>query len=178
MPAPAHRSRIQLDSSLRRWFHRNLGLWRSRRTLYFPDDEILQLDIQLRIEEISPSIEGETAYRFTWWSEHAEGLIERKPGYQRAGSITAHLCGHQLQGSCGYPFRSPTESQLRQVDEHELILKSIDEGWQILDHIRLVDQDRFRALSIYAWLDGSLHLVETHHDSRLPSDTLAAVPSD
>jgi hypothetical protein len=62
MPAPIHRSRIQLDSSLRRWFHRNLGLWRSRRTLYFPDDEILQLDIQLRIEEISPSIEGETAW--------------------------------------------------------------------------------------------------------------------
>ncbi|MCT0224177.1 hypothetical protein KQ310_03225 [Synechococcus sp. CS-1328] len=178
MPAPVHRSRIQLDSSLRRWFHRNLGQWRSRRTLYFPDNEILQFDLRLQVEEITATTEGEAGYRFTWWSEHDEGVSERKPGYQRAGSITAHLWGHQLEGSCGYSFCSPSESQIRQVDEHELIFESLNQGWQILDHIRLVDQGRFRARSIYAWFDGSLDLVETHHDCRLPSDTPAAVPSD
>ena len=75
------------------------------------------------------------------------------------------------------PFSAPSESQIRQVDENELILESLDQGWQILDQIRLVDQDRFRARSIYSWFDGSLDLVETHHDCRLPSDTPTAVPS-
>ena len=34
-------SRMHLDSNLRRWFSRNLGLWRSRRLYFFPDDEVL-----------------------------------------------------------------------------------------------------------------------------------------
>jgi hypothetical protein len=30
-----------------------------------------------------------------------------------------------------------------------------------------VDQDRFRARSIYSWKDGELELVETHHEIRV-----------
>jgi hypothetical protein len=35
-------SRIRLDSSLRRWFSRNLGLWRSQRLYFFADGEALR----------------------------------------------------------------------------------------------------------------------------------------
>lgn len=48
---PPRGSRIQLDSSLRRWFSRNLGLWRSRRLYFFRgEEEGLRLDSFLRIE--------------------------------------------------------------------------------------------------------------------------------
>ncbi|MFM7436571.1 MAG: hypothetical protein ACKO1Q_11480, partial [Vulcanococcus sp.] len=43
-------SRIQLDTTLRRWFNRNLGLWRSRRQYFFPDDEVLRVDMLLRVQ--------------------------------------------------------------------------------------------------------------------------------
>ena len=37
VPSPPVQPRIQLDSNLRRWFARNLGLWRSRRVYFFLD---------------------------------------------------------------------------------------------------------------------------------------------
>ena len=40
---------IQVDSSLRRWFSRNLGLWRSRRQYLFSDDQVYHLDMNLSI---------------------------------------------------------------------------------------------------------------------------------
>ncbi|MFN7900042.1 MAG: hypothetical protein ACK5N0_10330, partial [Synechococcaceae cyanobacterium] len=40
-------------------------------------------------------------------------------------------------------------------------------GWDILESIRLVDQDRSRSRSISCWRDGSLELAEMHHESRL-----------
>ncbi len=151
-------SRIQLDSSLRRWFNRNLGLWRSRRMYFFPDDEMLRVDMLLRVEGFSEPIEGEAAYRFTWWPEKEYDFFERKPRYVREGTMNAYLCGHQLRRSNGYLCGSPTRSQIRQVDEHELIFESHYQAWDILEHIRLVDQDRFRparsipgAMAISSW---------------------------
>ena len=41
---------IQVDSNLRRWFSRNLGLWRSRRQYTFSDDQVLHLDMNLKME--------------------------------------------------------------------------------------------------------------------------------
>jgi len=41
---------IQMDTSLRRWFGRNLGLWRSRRQYTFSDDQVLHLDMNLKME--------------------------------------------------------------------------------------------------------------------------------
>jgi hypothetical protein len=38
-----------------------------------------------------------------------------------------------------------------------------------------VDQDRFRARSIYSWRDGVLDLAEIHHESRV--ETPIAPPS-
>ena len=160
-------SRIQLDSSLRRWFNRNLGLWRSRRTYFFPDDEVMRVDMRVRVESYSQPVEGDAAYRFTWWPEKEYDFFERKPGYSREGSMVACLCGHQLRRSGSYLDSARSKSQIRQVDEHELMFESHYEEWAILEHIRLVDQDRYRARSIFSWRHGALEISETHHEIRL-----------
>jgi hypothetical protein len=162
-------SRIRLDSNLRRWFSRNLGLWRSRRLYFFNDDEALRVDMLLRVETFSEPIEGEAAYRFTWWPEKEFDFFDRKPRYVKEGTMVAYLCGHQLRRSQAYLCGSPSRSQIRQVDEHELIFESHYQEWDILEHIRLVDQDRYRSRSIYSWRDGVLELAEIHHEVRLES---------
>ena len=166
-PAGTVPSRIQLDSSLRRWFSRNLGLWRSRRTYFFPDDEVVRVDMMLRVESFSHPVEGDAAYRFTWWPEREYDFFDRKPRYSREGSMEAYLCGHQLRRSSSYLCGTPSKSQIRQVDEHEVVFESHYQEWDILEHIRLVDQDRFRARSIYSWRDGMLELAEMHHEIRV-----------
>lgn len=166
-PAALPGSRIQLDTTLRRWFNRNLGLWRSRRQYFFPDDEVLRVDMLLRVQTFEDQAEAEPRYRFTWWPEKEYDFFTIKPRYVREGTMDASLCGHQLRRSRGYLCGSPTKSQIRQADEHELVFESHYQQWDILEHIRLVDQDRFRARSIYSWCDGNLELVETHHEIRL-----------
>jgi len=161
------KSRIRLDSSLRRWFSRNLGLWRSRRLYFFADGDVLRVDMMLRIESFSEPIEGDAAYRFSWWPEQEFDFFEKKPRFVPNGTMEAYLCGHQLRRSRGYLCGSPTKSQIRQVDEHELVFESHYQEWDILEHIRLVDQDRYRARSIYSWKDGVLELAETQHEIRV-----------
>ncbi len=160
-------SRIKLDNNLRRWFNRNLGLWRSRRQYFFPDDEVLRVDMLLRVETFEDCADAEVRYRFSWWPEKEYDFFEKKTRYVREGTMEATLCGHQLRRSRGYLCGSPTRSQIRQVDEHELVFESHYLEWDILEHIRLVDQDRYRARSIYSWCDGNLELAEIHHEIRL-----------
>ena len=160
-------TRIHLDSNLRRLFSRNLGLWRSRRVYFFSDGDALRVDMMLRVEAFSEPIEGDAAYRFTWWPEEDFEFFERKPRFIPNGTMEAYLCGHQLRRSRGYLCGSPTKSQIRQVDAHELVFESHYLEWDILEHIRLVDQDRYRSRSIYSWRDGDLELAETHHEIRV-----------
>lgn len=160
-------SRIQLDSSFRRWFYRNLGLWRSRRTYFFPDDEVMRVDMRVRVESFSQPVEGDAAYRISWWPEKETDFFERKPTYSREGSMEAYLCGHQLRRSGSYLDGTSSSSQIRQVDEHELMFESHYQDWAILEHIRLIDQDRYRARSIFSWRDGVLEITEMHHEIRL-----------
>ena len=63
---------------------------------------------------------------------------------------------------------------LRQVDEHETILESHYQQWDILEHIRLLDQDRYRYRAIYTWDSGVLAIVEHHHEIR-QSDALPLI---
>jgi hypothetical protein len=161
------RPRIQLDSNMRRWFARNLGLWRSRRLYLFEDGEALRVDMMLRVEIFSEPVEGDAAYRFTWWPEQEFGFFDKKPRYAPRGTMEAYLCGHQLSRSSGYLSGDPTTSQIRQVDEHELIFESSYQEWHILEHTRLVDQDRYRSRSIYSWKNGALEVAETHHEIRV-----------
>ena len=170
-------SRIQLDSNLRRWFSRNLGLWRSRRLYFFRgEDEPLRLDLLLRIETYEQPVDGEAPYPFSWTPEQDFGFYARKPQYQREGSLEAYLCGHQLRRSRGSLADHPMRSQIRQVDEHQLIFESQHQDWDIEQHIRLIDRDRLRACSIFSWRDGELGVTETHHEIRLegPGDPLPA----
>jgi hypothetical protein len=92
--------------------------------------------------------------------------------------MEAYLCGHQLRRTTGYLESTPNQSQIRQVDEHELVFESHYGGWDVLESIRLVDQDRYRSRSIYCWRDGNLDLAEIHHEIRLePAGTpLAGAP--
>ena len=100
MASPLLRSRIRLDTNLRRWFSRNLGLWRSRRTYFFTeDDEVLRVDMLLRIEIHADAGEGDEGYRFTWWPEQDHRFFDRKPSYRAEGTMEAWLCGHQLRRS-------------------------------------------------------------------------------
>ncbi len=160
-------SRIQLDNTHRRWFNRNLGLWRSRRQYYFPDDEVLRLDMLLRVEAYGPVPGQDARYHFSWWTEADHGFYESKPEYTREGSMDCVLTGHQLLRSAGFHDSEPHRSQIRQVDEHELVFESRYKQWDVLEHMRLIDQDRHRSRSIYSWHDGRLDLVENHHEIRL-----------
>ena len=168
---------INVDSNLRRWFSRNLGLWRSRRQYHFSDDQVMHLDMNLKMEAFAEPQAGETRYRFSWWPESGQSdeFFERKPWYEKEGVMEATLWGHQLQRSRGYLNADPVRTRLRQVDEHETILESHYQQWDIIEHIRLVDQDRFRYRAIYSWENGELAIVEHHHEIRL-EDSLPPIP--
>jgi hypothetical protein len=161
------RSRIQLDSNLKRWFGRNLGLWRSRRLYFFADAEVLRLDMFVRVEMYSEPSHGEAAYRLSWWPEESFNFFKLKPQYRAEGCVDAYLCGHQLLRSEDVVAGIPIKSQIRQVDEHEMIFESQDHDLHVIEHIRLVDQDRYRSRSIFCWRDGQLEVSEIHHEIRL-----------
>jgi len=160
-------SRIRLDSNLKRWFGRNLGLWRSRRLYFFVDDEVLRLDMLVRVEMYSESSHGEAAYRLSWWPEESFNFFNLKPQYRAKGCADAYLCGHQMRRSQDVVAGIPINSQIRQVDEHEVIFESQDHDLHVIEHIRLVDEDRYRSRSIYCWRDGQLEVSEIHHEIRL-----------
>jgi len=161
------RSRIQLDSNLKRWLGRNLGLWRSRRLYFFVDDEVLRLDMLVRVEIYSEANHGEAAYRLSWWPEESFDFFNIKPKYRARGCADVYLCGHQMSRSQDVVNGIPINSQIRQVDEHEVIFESQDHDLHVIEHIRLVDQDRYRSRSIYCWRDGQLEVSEIHHEIRL-----------
>ena len=49
---------VSVDSNLRRWFARNLGVWRSRRQYMFSDDQVLHLDMNLKMETFAEPTAG------------------------------------------------------------------------------------------------------------------------
>ena len=51
---------IQVDSNLRRWFGRNLGIWRSRRQYTFSDEQVLHVDMHLKMEAFAEPAAGES----------------------------------------------------------------------------------------------------------------------
>lgn len=159
--------RFQLDNGLRRWFERNLGLWSSRRLYFFGDEEPKRLDMAMRVEQLKEAQEGEARYRFSWWTERAYDFYDHRPEVPREGSMEASLCGHQLRRSNIFLGDGPVTTRIRQVDEHQLTFETLHEGLQVIEHIRLVDQDRFRSRSIFTWRQGVLEVSEMHHEIRL-----------
>ena len=107
------------------------------------------------------------SYRFNWWCEDQKDFFIKKPNYKSEGEITARLQGHQLIRDCAYLSDSSGISNIRQVDEHELIFESNYDNWHVLEHTRLIDQDKFRSRTIYSWFNDKLKIVENHHETRI-----------
>ncbi len=160
--------RVTVNSNLKRWFSRNIGEWRSRRQYFFDNEEVMNLEMFLRIENIKDLEEEEDSrYRFTWWSEQESEFFIKKPKFAREGTIEISLLGHQIHRSNSYLDDSPGISSIKQVDEHELIFESNYQNWHIQENTRLIDEDRYRSRNIYSWENNKLKIVENHHEIRI-----------
>ena len=155
-----------VDQVVRRWFNRNVGLWRSHRRFDFCDGSTVAMDTMLHIESFEDPLKGDSCYRFRWWPAQKDTPFSKDSSYPTTGAIEAYLIGHQLYRSRGYFCGSPIRSHIRQVDEQEVVFESHYMEWDILEHIRLVDDARYRARSIYSWQNSTLALVEVHHEVR------------
>ena len=81
--------------------------------------------------------------------------------------INVRLQGHQLYRESSYLSDVSCISNIRQVDEHELIFDSCYENWHAVENTRLIDQDRYRSRNIYSWCKNKLKIVENHHEIRI-----------
>ena len=88
---------ISLNSNLRRWFSRNIGLWKSNRT-YFLEDEKKKYNLcmYLKIEALKNKKEWESHYKFTWYPEKKYSFFDENPKYKEKGEMQAYIKGHQL----------------------------------------------------------------------------------
>ena len=161
------RLRINFDSNLKRWFSRNIGLWHSRRQYFFDEEKAINLEMYVKIAKLSQTDSEFESYRFKWWSEDDKDFFDKRPIYKREGEIIARLQGHQLIRNCSYLSDSQGVSNIRQVDEHEIVFESNYDNWHVLEHTRLIDQDKFRSRNIYCWYKDNLKIVENHHETRI-----------
>tara|TARA_Y100001968_G_scaffold324484_1_gene363878 strand:- start:513 stop:1070 length:558 start_codon:yes stop_codon:yes gene_type:complete len=161
------RLRINFDSNLRRWFTRNIGCWHSRRQYFFEDEKVENLDMYINIEKLRQASPEFETYCFRWWCEDEKDFFTKRPIYKSTGEITARLQGHKLFRESSYLSDSSGISNIKQVDEHEMIFESNYDNWYILEHTRLIDQDKFRSRVIYSWFEDKLKIVENHHEIRI-----------
>ena len=159
--------RINFDNSFRRWFGRNLGVWRSRRQYFFEEEEVLNVEMILKIEKYLEKKPGELRYRLTWNTENEYDFFQKKPHYLKEGSMEISIIGHKIERNKAYLENKPSTSNIRQIDEHELIFESKYDDWYILEHTRLIDSDRYRSRVIYSWNKDNLKIVENHHEIRI-----------
>ena len=81
--------------------------------------------------------------------------------------MKAFIKGHQLIRENFYLSDVDGISNIRQVDENEMIFESSYEDWYILEHTRLIDSDNYRFRVIYSWNKNELKIVENHHEIRI-----------
>ena len=81
--------------------------------------------------------------------------------------MRAYIKGHQLIREEFYLSDIDGISNIKQVDEHEMIFESSYEDWYILEHTRLVDNDNYRFRVIYSWKKNKLTIVENHHEVKI-----------
>ena len=89
------------------------------------------------------------------------------PQYKEQGEMRAFLKGHQLIRENFYLSNDEGVSNIRQVDEHEMIFESSYKDWYILEHTRLVDSVNYRFRVIYSWNKNKLKIVENHHEIKI-----------
>ena len=161
------RLRIDFDINLRRWFSRNIGLWHSRRQYFFDDEKAINLEMYINVAKLNQRNSDFESYRFNWWCEDENDFFINRPFFSSKGEIIARLQGHQLTRDSSYLSDSPCISNIRQVDEHELIFESNYDEWHVLEHTRLIHQDKFRSRTIFSWFKDKLKIVENHHEIRI-----------
>ena len=159
---------ICINSNLKRWFSRNIGSWKSNRT-YFLDEgqKTYNLCMNINIQHLDNKSEWESHYRFTWYPEKKYNFFEENPKYKEKGEMQASIRGHQLIRENFYLSNVDGVSNIKQVDEHEMIFESSYDEWYILEHTRLIDEDNYRYRVIYSWNKDKLKIVETHHEIKI-----------
>jgi len=159
---------ISIDSNLKRWFSRNIGSWKSNRTYFLEEArKTYNLCMYINIEALENKNEWESHYKFNWYPEKKYSFFEENPKYKERGEMKAFIRGHQLIREEFYLSDINGISNIKQVDEHEMIFESSYEDWYILEHTRLVDEDNYRYRVIYSWHKDKLKIVENHHEIKI-----------
>ena len=159
---------ISLNSNLKRWFSRNIGYWKSNRSYYFNEEQkTYNLCMNINIQALENKSEWESHYKFTWYPEKKYNFFKENPQYKERGEMNAYLKDHQLVRENFYLSNIEGISNIKQVDENEMIFESSYEDWYILEHTRLVDLDNFRFRVIYSWNKNKLKIVENHHEIKI-----------
>ena len=160
---------VHIDSNLKRWFTRNLGLWKSQRQYIFHEDEIYNLTMFLKIEFVEIRDDCSANYKFSWWPLEEYKFFSKHSLFRKQGEMNAYLSGHQLIRDEFYLSSSKGISNIRQIDEHELIFDSNYDDSAILELPWLVNEDKNRYRFIYSWKNEKLEIVESHHEIKLES---------
>ena len=161
-------SEICINTNLKRWFSRNIGLWKSNRSYFLNDKQkTYNLCMNINIQALEHKSEWESHYKFTWYPEKKYNFFEENPQYKEKGEMNAYLKNHQLIRENFYLSNNEGISNIKQVDEHEMIFESSYEDWYILEHTRLVDLDNYRFRVIYSWKQNKLQIVENHHEIKI-----------
>ena len=161
---------VTVNSNLRRWFKRNIGLWNSQRNYFLKEkSKNYNICMNLKIESLESKNAWESHYKFTWQPSEKYTFFKENPEYKEKGEMKAYIQGHQLIRENFYLSDKKGISNIRQVDEHEMIFESTYDNWHILEHTRLVDMDNLRFRVIYSWNDNNLKIVESHHETRIVS---------
>ena len=159
---------IYLDSNLRRWFSRNLGLWKSQRSYFLEEkNKTYNICMFLKIEAISDENPWQSHYKFSWYPEKKYSFFDEHPKYRERGEMQAFIKDHQLIREKFYLSDIDGISNIKQVDEHEMIFESSYKDWYIIEHTRLVDLDNYRFRVIYSWKNNKLKIVENHHEIKI-----------
>ena len=159
---------ISLNRNLKRWFSINIGLWKSNRTYFFEDNKkTYNLCMNINIQTIENNKECDSCYKFNWYPEKKYTFFDENPEYKERGEMQAFLNGHQLIRENFYLSNIEGISNIKQVDEHEMIFESSYDDWYILEHTRLIDTDNYRFRVIYSWNKNKLKIVENHHEKKI-----------
>ena len=161
---------VTINSNLRRWFKRNIGVWNSDRIYFFKEkNKNYNISMNLKIESLESKNAWESYYKFTWKPSEKYSFFKDNPEFQEKGEMKAYLQGHQLIRENFYLSDKKGISNIKQVDEHEMIFESRYDDWHILEHTRLIDMDNLRFRVIYSWKNNNLKIVESHHETKIIS---------
>jgi hypothetical protein len=123
--------------------------------------------MNIKIQALENKSQWESHYKFIWYPEKKYNFFDENPQFKAQGEMQAFLRGHQLIRESFYFTDNEGISNIKQVDEHEMIFESSYDDWYILEHTRLVDSDNYRFRVIYSWQQNKLKIVENHHEIKI-----------